>query len=40
MSETITVSVSVSLTVGGQFTNVKHLEEAVHEQVHCAARQL
>ncbi len=40
MSETITVSVSVSLTVGGQFTNVKHLEEAVHQQIHSAARQL
>jgi len=40
MSETLTVSVSISLTVRGQFSNVKQLEETVHQQVHGAARQL
>ena len=39
MSETYAVSISVSLTVRGRFTNVKHLEEAVQQQVQQAAQQ-
>jgi len=40
MSETLEVSVSVSLTVRGRFANVKQLEETVQQQAQEATRQL